>query len=76
LALAAVLAILAATDSGTVLGINRWIKPGKFAISIVIFVWTIAWFLRYLPGHRPRAVRAIGWGISICMIVEISLITM
>jgi hypothetical protein len=75
LALAAVLGILAATDSGTVLGINRWIKPGKFTISIVIFVWTIAWFLRHLQ-HRPRAVRAIGWGISICMIVEISLITM
>lgn len=75
LALAAVLAILAATDSATVLGINRWIKPGKFAISIVIFTWTIAWFLRYLP-HRRRAVRAIGWGISICMLVEISLIAM
>jgi hypothetical protein len=75
LALAAVLAILAATDSAAVLGVNRWIKPGKFAISIAIFVWTIAWFLRYLP-HRRRAVRAIGWGISICMIVEISLITM
>src|SRR6266478_4811149 len=75
LALAAVLAILAATDSATVLGINRWIKPSKFAISIVIFTWTIAWFLRYLP-HRPRAVCAIGWSISVCMIVEITLITM
>src|SRR5260370_14532780 len=75
LALAAVLAILAVTDSATVLGINRWIKPGKFAISIVIFTWTIAWFLRYLP-QGPRAVRAIGWSISICMIVEITLITM
>src|ERR1700682_3846819 len=75
LALAGVLAILATTDSATVLGINRWIKPGKFAISIVIFVWTIAWFLRYL-SHRPRAVRAIGWSISFCMLFEISLITM
>src|SRR6266404_1021376 len=75
LVLAVILAILSAMDSATVLGINRWIKPGKFAISIVIFTWTIAWFLRYLP-HRPRAVRAIGWGISICMIIEITLITM
>ena len=75
LALAAVLGILAATDSGTVLGINRWIKPGKFAISIVIFTWTIAWFLRYFQ-HRRRAVRAIGWSISVCMLVEITLITM
>src|ERR1700736_4165457 len=75
LALAGVLAIVAATDSATVLGINRWIKPGKFAISITIFVWTIAWFFEFLK-QRERAVRAIGWNISLCMIVEITLITM
>ncbi len=75
LALAAVLAILATTDPVTILGVNRWLKPEKFAVSIAIFVWTLAWLLRYLPD-RPRAVRAIGWGVSICMLAEMSLIAM
>lgn len=30
-------------------GSNAWIKPAKFFLSAVIFVWTIAWFIGYLP---------------------------
>ncbi|HAA78416.1 TPA: hypothetical protein DCE37_25230 [Candidatus Latescibacteria bacterium] len=43
-------------DTRTILGINPRIKPAKFAISITIFVWTMAWLLAYLPDY-PRAVR-------------------
>ena len=38
-----------------VMGTNAWYKPTKFALSIGIYAWTIAWFLNYLgsyPGQR------------------------
>ena len=57
-------------DSRLVMGINPWIKPSKFAASIVIFVWTVAWLLEYPPlSSRARAI--ISRGISISMLVEI-----
>jgi hypothetical protein len=34
-----------------VLGINAWIKPTKFLLSIWIFSWTMGWYLYYL--QRP-----------------------
>lgn len=34
-------------DSRLVMGTNPWIKPVKFAISITIYVWTVAWLLEY-----------------------------
>ena len=62
-------------DTRTVMGLNPWIKPMKFALSITIYVWTVAWFLKYLPGPAG-APRKIGWGIAITMVVEIICITM
>lgn len=38
-----------------VAGTNAWYKPLKFALSIGIYAWTMAWFLHYLgeyPGMR------------------------
>jgi len=61
---------LSLIDSRTVLGINTWIKPMKFAMSITIYLWTIGWFLEYLKNY-PRSVRFISWGIVITMTVEI-----
>lgn len=58
---------IAPFDHRLILGINPWIKPMKFAISITIFVWTIAWMLECLP--RPQ--NLIGWGISATMFIEI-----
>jgi hypothetical protein len=73
--LAAVLIVAVEFDTRTILGINPWIKPIKFSISIAIYVWTLAWYLRYLSGRR-RAVRIINWGVAVCMIVEIVGITL
>jgi hypothetical protein len=73
--LAAVLILVAPFDSRTILGINPWIKPIKFSISIAIYVWTLAWFLRYLSGRR-RAVRIISWVVAITMVAEIVGITL
>ena len=62
-------------DSRTVMGINAWIKPLKFTVSIIIYIWTMAWFLEYLSGPR-WLVRLISWGISIVMLAEISCIVL
>jgi hypothetical protein len=59
-------------DDRLVMGINPWIKPIKFEVSIVIYVWTVAWLLEYLP--RPQ--RLISWGVSVAMIVEIACIVL
>jgi len=73
-ALAAVLLLLYFFDSRTILGINPWIKPAKFSISIAIYVWTLAWLLHYVSGKRAAGI--ISWGIAICMLSEIFAITL
>jgi hypothetical protein len=45
---AAVSLMLIFISQKQVLGINAWIKPFKFFLSSVIFVWTMAWLLHYL----------------------------
>lgn len=60
-------------DPREILGLSPWIKPIKFAFSIAIYLWTLAWFLRYLRGPRI-ALQMVRWGVSIAMIAEISCI--
>lgn len=45
LALLAVFVVALQVDTTQVLGIPRWIKPAKFAVSIAIYLATIAWLL-------------------------------
>jgi hypothetical protein len=73
-ALLAVLIVVAQFDSRTILGINPWIKPMKFSVSIAIYVWTLAWYLRYLEKFK-RPVRIVSWGVAISMLAEIFCIT-
>ena len=56
-------------DPRQVLGLNPWIKPIKFAMSIAIFVWTLGWFLRHLHGPRT-ALTIVRCGVSIAMVTE------
>ncbi len=73
-ALLAGILVVSPFDSRLVMGINPWIKPIKFAISITIYVWTVAWLLEYL--RLPSWAKGItSWGISISMLVEIACIT-
>jgi hypothetical protein len=44
-----VLIVISFFDDRTLSGVNVWIKPMKFCISIGIFSWTMAWFLIELP---------------------------
>jgi hypothetical protein len=73
LALFAGMLVVAPFDSRLVMGINPWIKPIKFAVSITIYVWTVAWLLEYL--RMPSwAKRIVSWGTSISMLTEIACI--
>ncbi|MGH9382885.1 MAG: hypothetical protein ACRD2N_01125 [Vicinamibacterales bacterium] len=57
-------------DSRLILGINPWIKPMKFEISLLIFLWTLAWFM---PEARPvlRTRAFIRWTPPVVMTIEI-----
>lgn len=70
-----VLAIISMFDSQEIMGINRWIKPMKFASSIVIYLWTLAIYLYFING-RERAKNIIAYGAIAMMVGEIVLIVM
>lgn len=60
---------IASFDARMVTGINAWIKPAKFAASIAIYTFTLAWFLPYLSHYR-RTVRLISWGTAFVFVGE------
>lgn len=70
-----VLAALSIFDPQQILGINRWIKPIKFASSITLFLFTLAVYLYFLRGYKKSS-RVISWGIIAMMVGEIGLIVM
>lgn len=44
--------LLTALTKVEVMGINAWYKPFKFALSIAIYSWTMAWLVHYLPSFN------------------------
>ena len=68
-----ILAVLLPFDSTEILGINRWIKPMKFFISITIFLWTVAIHLSFLNGYKKSA-RVISWGMILIFFIEMVVI--
>jgi hypothetical protein len=61
-------------DDTLITGVNAWIKPMKFSISIIIYTWTFAWLLAYLP--QKKKARTVAWLVVICMLAENILIYM
>ncbi len=61
-------------DNREINGINAWIKPMKFAVSIMAYLLTFGWVLHYLPNKKE--IKVISIGIAICMIAEMLLITL
>ncbi len=55
-------------DDTVVSGINAWIKPMKFAVSVTVYAWTFAWLLFYLP--HAKQVKWISILVVVCMTVE------
>jgi len=51
------------------LGVSVWYKPLKFALSIGIYVWTMAWFLVYLES--PFEVVVFNWFTIVLLGFEI-----
>lgn len=62
-----------ALDTRQVLGINPWIKPIKFEISVLVFVWTLAWILERAPAPAAPK-RRISWLVTAAMVVEMTVI--
>lgn len=56
LLLLALMLVVAPFDARTVMGINPWVKPMKFAISIAVYALTLGWLLHYLPVRC-----SVGW---------------
>jgi hypothetical protein len=82
-----VVTLLSIGDMRLILGINPWVKPMKFLTSIVIFLWTVAWFMpEAAPGPQSIPVasgfsrtdkrKIVSWTIGIAMLIEIALIIM
>jgi hypothetical protein len=63
-------------DKRIILGLNPWIKPIKFEVSVIVFLLTVGVMLWAL-GNGPELARSkawIGWGFGVAMIVENSVI--
>lgn len=56
-------------DSRTVTGVNTWIKPMKFCLSVTAYLWTLAWFLYYVRDRR-RSFSIISYSVTVLMFIE------
>ena len=63
-------------DHRRILGLNPWVKPMKFDLSAIVFVFTMAVLLRLLGDGRGWVRGVTGWVFGVAMIVETTLISM
>jgi len=66
--------LLLPLDHREVTGLHVWFKPLKFALSSLVYLWTLGWLLADLPAAAQPAVRLISWGVAVSMTVEIGVI--
>lgn len=64
---------LALITTGQVLGINAFIKPAKFFVSIALFCGTMAWYTGLLPQRRKVTIYS--WVVVVAMTIEMVIIT-
>lgn len=60
-------------DDAVITGINAWIKPMKFGLSVGIYCWTFGWLLHYLKSDRTKTI--ITWLVLVSMFAENFIIT-
>ena len=53
-------------------GVNAWFKPLKFAVSIGLFAWTMAWYCHYLSNFNETP---FNWVVIILFGFELLYIT-
>lgn len=70
---AAVCTALVFSTSRQILGVNAFIKPTKFFLSIWIFSWTMGWFVYLLD--KWRKVATYSWVLVVTMVIELVIIT-
>ncbi len=51
-----------------VFNVNAWYKPFKFAFSIFLFAWAMAWYCYYLPNFN---IKIFNWTVIILLTFEI-----
>lgn len=56
-------------DQRQVLGVDTWLKPLKFSLSILLYSVTWAWLIAHLPRFR-RVAHTAGTVIAVALIVE------
>src|SRR6185295_2828699 len=66
--------VLIIITNSTILGINAWIKPMKFFISVAIMTWTMGYLTQWLDRKKP--VRIYSWVLVITMGIELLIISM
>jgi hypothetical protein len=60
-------------DSRYITGAPAWLKLSKFAISVIIYTFTMLWFLSFVDTSkrwRKRLVNALGWLIVLTFTAE------
>jgi hypothetical protein len=62
-------------DPRIITGAPAWLKPAKFAVSIAIYTFTLAWIFSYLPDW-PRMRRIVGRVTAVVMVLEIAIISL
>ncbi|MFN4145898.1 MAG: hypothetical protein ACK4GN_08760 [Runella sp.] len=63
--------ILSYLTDTTVFKVNAWFKPLKFALSIGLYAWTMAWYCYYLPNFN---IKLFNWTIIVLLGLEIAYI--
>jgi len=64
-----------AVDPRIITGAPAWLKPAKFAASIAIYTFTLAWIFSLMPEWRQTR-RIVGWTTAVTMVLEIALISL
>ncbi len=62
-----------AFDPRTITGAPAWMKPFKFAVSIIFYSGTLAWLLGHVSGHR-RLVAFLGHLTTWSLVFELAVI--
>lgn len=60
-------------DPRTITGAPAWLKPAKFAVSITIYTFTLAWIFSLIPNW-VRTRRSVEWTTAIVMVLEVVII--
>lgn len=65
-----------AFDDRTLRGVNVWLKPMKFALSLGVLAWTTAYFAALVQPQRRRTLALVRWALIGAASFEIVYITL